>query len=88
MGVLTACFGGVLRDVLAEQPSVLLRREIYVTAAIAAATVFITGRYLGLAAGLATIAAIVTGFAVRAGGIALGWILPRYRPAGETPSSS
>jgi len=32
MGVLTACFGGVLRDVLANEPSVLLRREIYVTA--------------------------------------------------------
>lgn len=28
MGVLTACFGGVIRDVLAGQPSALLKREI------------------------------------------------------------
>src|SRR5262249_11676308 len=31
MGVLTACFGGVIRDVLAGQPSVLLKREISVS---------------------------------------------------------
>src|SRR3990167_4164571 len=40
MGVLTACFGGVLRDVLAHEPSVLLRREIYVTCALIGSTVF------------------------------------------------
>jgi uncharacterized membrane protein YeiH len=86
MGVLTACFGGVLRDVLAEQPSVLLRREIYVTAAIVAATTFVLARDLtSLTPGLAMIAGIVTGFAVRAGGIAFGWSLPRYRPASEPP---
>ena len=33
MGMLTATFGGVLRDLLAGEPSVLLRPEIYVTAA-------------------------------------------------------
>jgi hypothetical protein len=31
MGVLTATFGGVIRDVLAHEPSVLLQRELYVT---------------------------------------------------------
>ena len=36
-GVLTATFGGVLRDLLAGEPSVLLRPEIYVTAAMAGA---------------------------------------------------
>src|SRR5690606_29315951 len=30
MGVLTATFGGILRDLLAGEPSVLLRPEIYV----------------------------------------------------------
>ena len=33
MGVLSATFGGIVRDVLAQEPSVLLRREIYLTAA-------------------------------------------------------
>src|SRR6185437_11145024 len=36
MGVLTSTFGGIIRDVLAEEPSVLLRRELYVTAALRA----------------------------------------------------
>lgn len=30
-GVLTASFGGILRDLLANEPSVLLRPEVYVT---------------------------------------------------------
>ncbi len=33
MGVLTACFGGIIRDLLAEEPSILLRPELYITAA-------------------------------------------------------
>ena len=41
MGVLTACFGGVIRDVLAGQPSVLLKREISVSAALLAAALFV-----------------------------------------------
>uniref|UniRef100_UPI00286E8914 trimeric intracellular cation channel family protein n=1 Tax=Phenylobacterium sp. TaxID=1871053 RepID=UPI00286E8914 len=41
MGTLTACFGGVIRDVLAHEPSILLRREVYVTAALVGAGVFV-----------------------------------------------
>ncbi len=33
-GTLTATFGGILRDLMANEPSVLLRPEIYVTAAL------------------------------------------------------
>src|SRR5215217_4747797 len=44
MGVLTAAFGGIIRDVLAGEPSVLLRREIYVTAGLVAGGVgFVAG---------------------------------------------
>ena len=43
MGVVTACVGGIIRDVLAGEPSILLRPEIYVTAAALAA-----GLYVGL----------------------------------------
>src|SRR4029453_3510645 len=41
MGVLTATFGGVIRDVLAHEPSVLLQRELYVTPALAGAPTFV-----------------------------------------------
>jgi uncharacterized membrane protein YeiH len=40
MGVLTATAGGIIRDMTAGVPSILLRREIYVTAALLGATVF------------------------------------------------
>src|SRR5205085_11373782 len=33
MGVLTGCVGGIVRDVLAGEPSILMRPELYVTAA-------------------------------------------------------
>ena len=46
MGVLTATFGGVIRDVLAHEPSILLRHELYVTPALLGAGAFVV---LGLA---------------------------------------
>src|SRR5205085_6863967 len=46
MGVLTACLGGIIRDVLAGEPSILMRPELYVTAAALAAGLFVG---LGLA---------------------------------------
>src|SRR5678815_3147404 len=47
MGVLTATFGGVIRDVLAHEPSVLLRRELYVTPALMGATTFVGLQWIG-----------------------------------------
>ena len=41
MGVLTACAGGIIRDVLAGEPSILMRRELYVTAAALSAGLFV-----------------------------------------------
>jgi len=42
MGVLTASFGGVIRDVLAHEPSILLRWELYITAALLGASTYTT----------------------------------------------
>ncbi|HAN89816.1 MAG TPA: hypothetical protein DCQ48_10835, partial [Erythrobacter sp.] len=33
MGVITGCVGGIIRDVVAGRPSILMRPELYVTAA-------------------------------------------------------
>ena len=41
MGVMTACVGGIIRDVLAGEPSILMRPELYVTAAALAAGLFV-----------------------------------------------
>jgi len=48
MGVITGCVGGIIRDVLAGQPSILLRPELYVTAAALAAGLVVAGTMAGL----------------------------------------
>jgi uncharacterized membrane protein YeiH len=77
MGVATATFGGILRDVIAGQPSILLQREIYVTAAIAGASVTVLLSVgTGLNGWIAGGAGAAVAFAIRAGAIARGWKLP------------
>ena len=78
MGVLTATFGGVVRDVLAGEPSVLLRKEIYVTAAVGGAGLFVVARLVGAPDGLAAMLGVLAGFGLRAGALAWGWNLPGY----------
>lgn len=78
MGALTACFGGIVRDLLAGEPSILLRREITVSAALLAATVFVIARVLGLDVWPAAIVGGVLGFGLRAGALAWGWSLPAF----------
>jgi uncharacterized membrane protein YeiH len=78
MGALTACFGGIVRDLLAGQPSILLRREITVSAALLAATVYVVLRALALEPWPAAIAAAVCGFGLRAGALRWGWSLPAF----------
>ncbi|MBS0359741.1 MAG: trimeric intracellular cation channel family protein [Proteobacteria bacterium] len=84
MGVLTATFGGVIRDVLAHEPSVLLQRELYVTPALAGATAFVVLTRVGMP----TIPAGVAGFGIaltlRAGAILWKWSLPGFGgPSGD-----
>jgi uncharacterized membrane protein YeiH len=78
MGVLTACVGGIIRDVLAGEPSILMRPELYVTAAALAAGLFVGLSLAGITIWVAAIVAIAAGFALRAAAIARGWSLPAY----------
>jgi uncharacterized membrane protein YeiH len=79
MGVLTACFGGIVRDLLAGEPSILMRPELYVTAAALAAGLFVGLTLLGTPMWAAAVLAAVAGFGLRGLAIASGWKLPPYR---------
>ena len=79
MGVLTASFGGIVRDLLANEPSVLLRREIYVSAAALGATIYVVASGLGVAPLVAGAAGVVAGFALRAAALGFDLVLPGYR---------
>lgn len=79
MGVITACFGGIIRDLLGQTRSIIFSYEIYVTAALGAATVFVALHEFGTSREIAVIAGVATGFALRAGALLWGWSLPRPR---------
>jgi uncharacterized membrane protein YeiH len=79
MGVLTACAGGIIRDVLAGEPSILMRPELYVTAAALAAGSLVLLLVVDVPVPAAVIIAAVAGFVLRGLAIARGWSLPVYR---------
>jgi uncharacterized membrane protein YeiH len=79
MGVLTACFGGIVRDVLAGVPSILMRPELYVTAAALAGGLFVGLSLAGTSMWTAAAVASVAGFTLRGLAIARGWALPSYK---------
>lgn len=80
MGVITASFGGILRDQLAGEPSILLQREIYITAALAGAAVYTGLDMAGLPVMAAALPAALVAFAIRGGAMRFGWSIPPYKP--------
>ncbi len=85
MGVLTAALGGIFRDILGQEPSIILRKEIYVTASVAGALVFVAATGMATDRTTAMVFGFITAFGVRAFAIVTGWSLPTYRPrAGRT----
>ncbi|EQB32525.1 trimeric intracellular cation channel family protein [Sphingobium ummariense] len=79
MGVVTGCVGGIMRDLLAGEPSILLRPELYVTAAAFASGLFVVLRWASLDVPTAGVIAAILGFALRAVAIRQGLGLPGYR---------
>ena len=80
MGVMTATFGGLIRDVLACEIPLILRHEIYATAALIGAVTCAALYPFALPFRLAEIIGIAAGFATRAVALTHGLSLPRYRP--------
>jgi uncharacterized membrane protein YeiH len=83
MGVMTATFGGIIRDVLAREPSILLRREIYITAALAGAGTFTALAQLGVRPLIAGLAGFAAALALRGCAILFGLSLPAFRGNGD-----
>lgn len=78
MGVMTGCVGGIIRDVLAGRPSILMRRELYVTVAAVSASLCVAGHLLALPAWATWTIAVLTGFALRGAAIHWGLAVPAY----------
>lgn len=79
MGVVTGCVGGVIRDVVAGRPSIIMRPELYVTAAALSASLCVAGSMLDLRDYLAWPIATLAGFLLRSAAIKWDLALPSYR---------
>lgn len=79
MGVITAVFGGIIRDVLGGESPVILRKEIYVIPAIVGASLFVVLTGAGAERWLAVVAGFLACFAIRGLALYYGWSLPAYR---------
>ena len=79
MGVVTGCVGGIIRDVLAGRPSILMRPELYVTAAALSASLCVLGKLAGLPDAANWGIAVLGGFGLRAAALVWGLALPSHR---------
>jgi uncharacterized membrane protein YeiH len=87
LGSLTATAGGILRDVVCDELPLVLRREIYITAAAAGAAAYVALRLHALPRDWAVAAGVAVGFAIRAAALLRGWSMPAYhaRPGRDYP---
>lgn len=77
MGTITASFGGLIRDVVCNEVPLILREDIYATAALLGAVVFWAAMTFGLGAPWAMALGGATAFVIRAWAISLKSIKPR-----------
>lgn len=77
LGIVTAVGGGVARDVLLNRVPVILRREIYASAALVAASIEVLGERLGWLSSERTWFALAVCFTLRYLSLRYKWNLPR-----------
>lgn len=81
MGVATATFGGIIRDLLGGESPVILRQEIYITAALLGSVAFVGLVAMGLPQDVAAATGFLAAFVLRAVALHWGLSLPKYRSA-------
>ena len=80
MGVMSATFGGICRDVLCGSNLTLMNEEIYITTAVAGSSAYITFDFLGFPDSYSLIIGFIVAFALRAIAIIYDLKLPNpYR---------
>ena len=91
MGIITGCVGGVIRDVVAGRPSIIMQPELYVTAAALSAALTGIGMQVAGVLGMADVwvwvIAFIAGFTLRAAAIHYELGLPSYgEESGDIPA--
>ena len=80
LATMTAVAGGVLRDVLSAEVPLILRRDIYATAAVAGAVIYLLAKRVYLGEPAAVVIGVVVVVALRLVAIVWGLQLPVVTP--------
>jgi uncharacterized membrane protein YeiH len=78
MGAVTATFGGVVRDILCGEVPLVLKQEIYATAALIGAGVYVALTAFGVDAGFSAVVSALAAFAIRAAAIVFDIQSPKF----------
>jgi uncharacterized membrane protein YeiH len=78
MGVMTATFGGLMRDVLCAEVLTLMRPEIYISCALVGAAGYVALHQLGVSDSITASLAFLMAFGLRAAAIRFKLTLPRF----------
>jgi len=76
MGIVSATFGGVIRDVLSNEIPLIFRKEIYASACLAGALVFLIMEYFSINKDLNLVVAILVVFIIRILAVRRNWGIP------------
>jgi uncharacterized membrane protein YeiH len=79
MGMFSAIMGGVIRDVLMNETPVLFRKEIYATACLAGALLYVTLHYFGIDRNVNLLISIVVILAIRLLAVKYQLALPGFK---------
>lgn len=83
-GIMTGCFGGLIRDVLANDVPHLLRRDIYATASLLGGLVLVFLGYIGANLFASAMLAMAVTFGVRLSSLYWGISLPTFNYSQNT----
>lgn len=78
LGTITACFGGVVRDVLLNNIPLLFRKEIYALACILGGLAFFGLQYMRIPPDMVTVLSILIIFGIRLIAVRFRLSLPRF----------
>lgn len=79
MGVITAVFGGVLRDILINEVPLIFRKELYALACVAGAVLYIVLYYCQVDSRICSLCCVLLIFILRALAIKYKWSVPVLR---------
>lgn len=83
LGIVTAVGGGVIRDILLTRVPVILKKEIYASAAMLGAMIVVAGDYMRYSKETVSVIAIVVCFGLRFLGLHFHLNLPSFRSDGR-----